>query len=136
MRRTRFGVFGFALAVLTSTAAAQYDLSWYTIDGGGGMFSAGGAFEVSGTIGQFDAGVMSGGIYELQGGFWPGATAPAPCLGDLNGDGAVSLADLSILLANYGTVGGVDPEDGDLDGDDDVDLTDLSLMLSVFGTFC
>lgn len=135
MRRTRFGIFGFALAVLTSTAAAQYDLSWYTIDGGGGMFSTGGAFEVSGTIGQPDAGVMSGGDFELQGGFWPGAAEPF-CIGDLNGDGSVSLADLSILLSNYGTVGGVDPEDGDIDGDDDVDLSDLAVMLSVFGTFC
>lgn len=59
-----------------------------------------------------------------------------PCLGDLDGDGAVGLGDLTILLANFGTVGGATPEDGDMDGDADVDLTDLTLFLSLFGTFC
>jgi hypothetical protein len=38
-------------------------------DGGGGT-STGGVFAVSGTIGQPDAGAMSGGNYTLQGGFW------------------------------------------------------------------
>jgi len=32
--------------------------------------STGGVFTVSGTIGQPDAGTMSGGNYTLQGGFW------------------------------------------------------------------
>jgi outer membrane protein assembly factor BamB len=59
-----------------------------------------------------------------------------PCLGDLDGDAVVTLADLSILLANFGTTSGAAPEDGDLDGDEDVDITDLSLMLSVFGEAC
>ena len=59
-----------------------------------------------------------------------------PCLGDLDGDGAVGLGDLTILLANFGTVGGATPEDGDMDGDADVDLTDLTLFLALFGTFC
>jgi hypothetical protein len=39
------------------------------VDGGGGT-STGGVFTVSGTIGQPDAGTMSGGNYTLQGGFW------------------------------------------------------------------
>lgn len=58
------------------------------------------------------------------------------CPGDLDGDNAVGLGDLTILLSNFGTVGGATPEDGDLDGDEDVDLTDLTLFLSLFGTFC
>lgn len=52
-----------------------YDLSWWTIDGGGGA-SSGGAYELAGTSGQPDAGVLSGGGYELTGGFWVGASAP------------------------------------------------------------
>jgi len=49
-----------------------YDLTWNTIDGGGGLFSTGGGFDLSGTIGQPDAGSMSGGTFTLDGGFWPG----------------------------------------------------------------
>ena len=47
-----------------------YDLTWNTFDGGGGMFSTGGAYSLGGTIGQADAGAMSGGTYALNGGFW------------------------------------------------------------------
>lgn len=60
----------------------------------------------------------------------------APCPGDLDGDNAVGLGDLAILLSNFGTVGGMDPSDGDLDNDDDVDLGDLALLLALFGTLC
>ncbi len=52
--------------------------------------------------------------------------------GDLDGDDDVDLADLSVLLGNFGTSGAA-PADGDLDGDGDVDLTDLSTLLSNFG---
>ena len=48
----------------------QYSIDWFTIDGGGGT-SAGGVYQVSGTIGQPDAGpTMSGGNYSVDGGFW------------------------------------------------------------------
>ena len=47
-----------------------YDLTWNTIDGGGAMFSTGGAYSLGGTIGQPDAGLLSGGSYTLSGGFW------------------------------------------------------------------
>ena len=39
-----------------------YDLSWSTIDGGGGM-STGGGYTLSGTIGQPDAGILLNGSY-------------------------------------------------------------------------
>jgi hypothetical protein len=49
-----------------------YDLTWSTIDGGGG--SAGGGYQLSGTLGQPDAGAaLSGGAYSLAGGFWVAA---------------------------------------------------------------
>ncbi len=52
-----------------------FDISWFTIDGGGGA-STGGAYSLDGSIGQPDAGSMSGGAYTLQGGFWAGAAGP------------------------------------------------------------
>ena len=68
------GIAGLVLSVSAGIVQAQsggdYDLSWSTIDGGGAMRSTGGDYELSGTIGQPDAGEMSGGDYTLQGGFW------------------------------------------------------------------
>ncbi len=85
----------------------------------------------------------------LAGGSWAGAgtdcadhngngTADAcePCTGDINGDRQIDLADLSILLSNFGTTSGATPGMGDLNGDGDVDLGDLSGLLSVFGQSC
>jgi len=70
MKRTHFAAMLMAVVVLTASARAQnYSIDWFTIDGGGGT-STGGVFSVSGTIGQPDAGVMSGGQYSLNGGFW------------------------------------------------------------------
>jgi hypothetical protein len=62
-----------AISLLTfavSRASAQtYSIDWYTIDGGGGT-STGGVYSVNGTIGQPDAGHMSGGNFTIDGGFW------------------------------------------------------------------
>ena len=57
------------------------------------------------------------------------------CEGDLNGDNIVNLADLQILLSNYGN-SGMSYEDGDLDGSGQINLADLQLLLSVYGTSC
>jgi hypothetical protein len=128
------------LTLLAAVAASgqTYDLSWYTVDGGGEMFTTGGNFELSGTIGQPDASttVMTGGGYELAGGFWAGAGEEEFCYGDLDGDNDIDLADLAQLLSNYGTTSGAVYEDGDLDLDGDVDLADLAGLLSVYGTTC
>ncbi len=119
-----------------STLADDFDLSWWTIDGGGEMWTAGGDFELSGTIGQPDAGAMTGGDFELAGGFWAGGAAEPFCFGDLDGDNDIDLADLAQLLANYGATSGMSYEDGDLDADGDVDLSDLGALLAVYGTTC
>jgi hypothetical protein len=50
----------------------DYDLSWWTVDGGGATFSTGGSYSLGGTIGQPDAGAIAAAVYVLQGGFWPG----------------------------------------------------------------
>ena len=47
-----------------------YTIDWYTIDSGGAMNLQGGSYTLSGTIGQPDAGTLSGGNYQLNSGFW------------------------------------------------------------------
>jgi len=63
-------VFGLVLLALGLPARAQYALNWFTVDGGGGA-SAGGPYAISGTIAQPDTGLMHGGTFTLEGGFWP-----------------------------------------------------------------
>ena len=50
----------------------SFDLSWNTIDGGGGSSQAG-QYSLTGAIGQPDAGVLSSSPYVLQDGFRGGA---------------------------------------------------------------
>jgi hypothetical protein len=58
------------LALPLAGISQTYSINWYKIAGGGGT-STGGAYAVSGTIGQPDAsGQMSGGSYSVTGGFW------------------------------------------------------------------
>jgi hypothetical protein len=65
-----FGALLTLLAITISAHAQSYSINWFKVAGGGGT-SAGGAYQVSGTIGQHDAGgPMTGGNYSLTGGFW------------------------------------------------------------------
>jgi CHRD domain len=59
---------------------------------------------------------------------------PYPCVGDLNADNVVDLADLAILLGNFGGAGG--PCQGDANADGVVDLADLAIILGSFGAVC
>ncbi len=120
-------------AALTTGGAAPisrgptFDLSWRTIDGGGGT-STGAGFELSGTIGQADAGVVTGGGFTLEGGFWSAPFVP-PCPADLDGSGAVDFADILAILAAWGNAGG--PED--LDDSGTVDFGDILVVLAAWG---
>jgi len=60
------------------------------------------------------------------------------CLGDMDLDGVITLADLSILLSAFGTCTGepnYNPA-ADFDASGCVDLADLSCFLNRFGTTC
>ena len=108
-----------------------FEITWYTIDGGGGT-SVGGGFELNGTIGQHDAGAAMGSGFELTGGFWVGGGEAVPlCPGDLNGDNEVNSDDLSILLGAFASNAA-----GDLNNDGVTNSDDLSILLSEFGTVC
>lgn len=64
------------LTVVTSAALAQtgegYDLSWWTVDAGGRTLSTGEGYTLGGSVGQPDAGLLTGGNYTVGGGFWGG----------------------------------------------------------------
>jgi len=66
-----------AAVPVLAQSGGEYDLSWSTVDGGGWTFSSGGAYVLGGTAGQPDAGMMTGGVYTLGGGFWGGGAVAA-----------------------------------------------------------
>ena len=78
--------------------------------------------------------VLSGTSLDENFNLIPDECEPA-CFGDLNGDYVVELADLQVVLANYGA-SGMTYENGDLDNDQDVDLNDLALLLTAYGDVC
>jgi len=54
------------------------------------------------------------------------------CPGDVTGDGLVNLADLNLVLANFGQT----TSTGDANGDGVVNLADLNMVLANFGADC
>jgi hypothetical protein len=98
-------------------SGGPYDLSWNSIDGGG-QTSAGGAYTLTGTIGQADAGYNMKEPYTQSGGFWSaplcevtlddlvlfayGWMDPGPqAFADLDGSGTVDLADFAEVAAHW-----------------------------------
>jgi hypothetical protein len=69
---TAIAAAGVLLLVIVSLGQGTDITIWHTVDGGGGV-SQGGTFTVRGTIGQPDAGALTGDGYTLSGGFWGGS---------------------------------------------------------------
>ena len=122
---------------VSATGPPVYELSWYSMDGGGVMSSNSldGRYELSGTIGQPDAGGNMAGVvepgWELTGGFW---FALAP--GDCNADSGVNLFDYvafeECLVGPGASPLGPDCVCFDLDGNGTVDLIDFGVLQSGF----
>ena len=112
-------------------SGGPYEITRTTIDGGGVMRSAGGAYELSGTTGQADAGAVSGGAYALTGGFW--FAEPA---GDCDATGTVDLLDYAdlfdCLLGPDIPLATPDCDCFDFDNDNDTDLQDFSVFADSF----
>jgi hypothetical protein len=113
------------------THADDYCIDWWTVDGGGNTWTASGDFELSGTIGQPDAGVMTGGEFELVGGFWA-RSAPASRPGDLNCDELVNFDDIDpfvLALTGQAAYEAVYPDcqwlNADCNGDGSVNFDDI-----------
>lgn len=131
----------FVAATALLAGSESFDLTWHTIDGGGVMGNTGGDFELSGTVGQPDAGAtMTGGEFSLNGGFWVGAsTSIEPACGgnagDFDGDGDVDLVDFGeFQLCFTGGTGTLAQgcECADFDGDNDADLVDFGAFQLAF----
>ncbi len=131
----RIAAVALILGVASVALAQTYDLTWHSIDGGGG-FSAGGGFELEGTVGQPDAGFMTGGNFELSGGFWAGAVPQCACLGDMNSDGDRDGADISAFVGCV--IGGGSCVCADVNGMNAVTLADVTVFVSdlLSGTGC
>tara|TARA_R110000782_G_scaffold12913_5_gene38259 strand:+ start:2125 stop:2547 length:423 start_codon:yes stop_codon:yes gene_type:complete len=95
------------LSVGAPAALAQsggpYEITSWTIDGGGITNAAGGAYTLSGTIGQPDAGpTLSAGSYDLSGGFWPAVIDLNVCEPDLAPPfGTLNFFDLAAFIGLY-----------------------------------
>lgn len=59
-----------ALVAMPGARGAQYEIDWSQVSVGGTMFRRAGSYEINGTIGQHDAGVVLDHCLEVQGGFW------------------------------------------------------------------
>ena len=56
---------------------------------------------------------------------------PPPCPADLNNDGEVGFADLSVILSAW-----EESDAGDANGDGQTNFSDLSAVLSAWGSDC
>ena len=67
-------VFVLVVSVAFAQTGVGYDLSWWTVDGGGDV-STGGQYALSGAVGQPDAGTLKSGEYTVAGGFFAGGSS-------------------------------------------------------------
>ena len=80
-----------ATGIVLAQTGNGYDLTWWSVDGGGGSVS-GGEYSLAGTVGQADAApALTGGDYTLYSGFWAGGGAASPACTPVTGVG-LSLA--------------------------------------------
>ena len=120
MRRLLMLCIVLVILVMPSRATGPYEISWYTIDGGGGT-SVGGPYVLSGTIGQPDADWSRAGGYELLGGFWSGGPV---CF--------VAFDDFA-RFADYWLAGS---DGADLNEDKMLDFLDLQLLTDFWLAYC
>jgi len=131
--RTRQFAFHMTAAIAFATTAGASELIAPTLSGAGASVGA----DVTVVLGQPAVGLTFASAHEARlGAAYCWDAAGGDCPGDLDGDAAVSIADLAVLLAHFGVTAGAAYEDGDLNGDGAVDISDLAQMLALFGTSC
>jgi hypothetical protein len=135
LAQTSMSLVALAIAVvIAAPAAAQtgagFDLTWHTVDAGGGT-SSGGEFACSATVGQPDAGTFSGTGFTLLGGFWAGVALGTECVGDCLGDGEVTIDDL-LRMVNIalGTAAIEECPAGDANGDGMITIDEILIAVN------
>lgn len=111
----------FFVSSVFGQSGGPYELSWSTIDGGGGV-SMGEGYELFGTIGQADADWSDGGGYEVLGGFLPGGPLCMVDFGDF-ANFAIHWLEVPCSESNDWCGG------ADLNHVDDVDFVDLDIFV-------
>ncbi len=126
------------LAVLTTTPAlAQPEMTWRTIDAGGGE-SSGGGFVMHGTTGQPDAGFMAGGGFVMHGGFVFGVDTGF-CYADCDGSTGRRVLDVFDFLCFGNRFAVNDPYACDCDlstGGGVCDIFDFLCFQNAFAAGC
>lgn len=131
-----------ALALLGAAAApgfaqsgGDYEITAWAVSGGAVHNASGGAFTLSGTVGQHDAGdPMAGGAFAVHTGFWPAAIVQDACPADLAAPfGQIDLFDLLTFLDLY---------NAQAPGADfaapfgQIDLFDMLTFIDLYGVGC
>ena len=141
MPRTRVLNAGCLLLLAAAPALAQsgggFDLSWNTIDGGGAA-SSGGSFIVMGTIGQPDAGLMTGAsLRTLAGGFWAFAL-PNTCYANCDSSTIAPILNVQDFTCFLNRFYSGDPY-ADCDGSTTppvLNINDFTCFLNAFAAGC
>src|SRR5262245_26370556 len=91
---------GIALALSEGALAQQYAVVWSSIDSGGNTIPAtGGPYGLIGTVGQPDAGALSGGTYAIGGGFGGGGGGgPPPCYANCDGSSVAPILNVNDFI--------------------------------------
>jgi len=113
MKTVSMGIVMIIVGLFSTVVAAEYEIPWYTIDGGG-RTSTGGPYSLTGTIGQPDTGVSSAGMVVNSAGFFP-----------RNFGCVVNLTDLKLLAEAWMNIG---TNPADLDASGKVDLSDFAFL--------
>ena len=116
---------------------SAFDLTWYTVDGGGSAFLVGGLFQLGCTGGQPDAGSLSGGEFELSGGFWAGVL-PNFCYANCDESTTppiLNVADFSCFLNRYAAGDSYANCDGSTTPPV-LNVADFSCFLNAFASGC
>ncbi|MCE2967288.1 MAG: GC-type dockerin domain-anchored protein [Phycisphaerales bacterium] len=132
-------------------SGGDFDLTWYSVDGGGEQVGAG-DIVVFGTVGQGDVDQRAvGGGFTVVGGFWTIPFQPSVCPADIantdgepGADGAVDNGDFTLFFNAFfadisdpiRTSADIANTDGELPLDGVIDNGDFSLFFSVFFQGC
>jgi len=117
------------LTLAPGAVGQPYEIRWHTVDCGGGS-SSGGPFELSGTIGQHDAGnPMTGGAFGVTGGYW---AASQGCIADCNDDGTLNILDFVCFQQLFQA----DDPAADCNGDGLLNIIDFVCFQTLFQEAC